>query len=452
MTDSSQGDTFDEIVVAPNLPWSDRVAYSTRRDGFAYRPRELNCADASTRVAASDLVRELTGEAPLEFGDPALDEHLVRGLHDFDVEYVVDELSARGLLVEPNYVLFANPLHANPLYANPLYANPLYANPVHASPVYASPLYASEFDEGAYRNTGVRPSLARPCAAPTNHTVDLKTSSTVVVLDTGIAAAGKDLLPPLLRSQPHLLNAAAVDDDPPDSNPGDGYLDPVSGHGTFIAGLVQLLAPGQDLRVHRVLTSFGDGDVAGIIARLNGLVTSAPLNAHSIVNLSFGGYADKDMALLARCIRRVRQRTKAVFVASAGNDGVDRLSYPACLPGVVSVGALDQYGPAPYTNYGSWVRACAPGTDLVSAFYRHYNGAMPVPKVPGGSDPDHFESWARWTGTSFAAPIVVAALVRHMALHDCTAQEAVDAVVDGPGLFRVPWLGTVINLVPPVPS
>jgi subtilisin family serine protease len=272
-----------------------------------------------------------------------------------------------------------------------------------------------------------------------------------VVLDTGIADARKKQLPKLLNSQPHLRKAARVDFDQPDLNK-DGYLDPVSGHGTFIAGLVQLLAPGQDLRVHRVLTSFGDGNVAGIIARLNRLVASGTLDAHSIVNLSFGGYADNDMALLARAIRRARHCTSAVFVASAGNDGIDRATYPACLPGVVSVGALDQYGPAPYTNYGSWVRACAPGTDLVSAFYHHYNGAMPVPRVPGGSDPDLFDSWARWTGTSFAAPIVVAALVRHMALHQCTAEEAVDAVVDGPGLFRLPWLGTVINLVPPVPS
>ena len=440
-----------DIVVAPNQPWTDRVRYSTRGNGFAYRPRQVHCSDAGARDAALQLI---AGSSAIAIED----EFLVSSTSEFDVEFVVDELADRGLRAEPNYVLFANPLWANPLWANPLWANPLWANPlwanpVYASPVYASPVYASQFAENAYRETGVRPSLARPSQAPRIASLNLGGHrSTVVVLDTGIAAATKGLLPALLSNQQHLVNAVKADDDPPDTNPQDNYLDPVSGHGTFIAGIIELLAPGQDLRVHRVLTSYGDGDVASIVQRLYSLRDTGVLDAQSIVNLSFGGYADTEMRSLARAIRRIRNSTKAVFVASAGNDGTDRLTYPAGLPGVVSVGALDESGPAPYSNYGQWVRACAPGTDLVSAFYKDYDGQMSAPKVPGSSDPDHFKSWAKWTGTSFAVPIVVAALVRHLALHGGTAEQAVAAVIDGPGLFRIPGLGTVVNLVPPVPS
>jgi subtilisin family serine protease len=132
-------------------------------------------------------------------------------------------------------------------------------------------------------------------------------------------------------------------------------------------------------------------------------------------------------------------------VASAGNDGTCRPAYPAALPGVISVGAIGPDGPARFSNYGDWVRACAPGVDLVSAFFRDFDGTQRAP-AGGRADPDHFRSWATWSGTSFAAPVVVAALAREMRLSGVSAAEAVKMVIDAPGLFRVPDLGTVVNL------
>ena len=52
----------------------------------------------------------------------------------------------------------------------------------------------------------------------------------------------------------------------------------------------------------------------------------------------------------------------ATIVASAGNDSTCRPTFPACLPGVVSVGSVEPHGRAHYSNFGPWVRACAPGT------------------------------------------------------------------------------------------
>jgi hypothetical protein len=68
--------------------------------------------------------------------------------------------------------------------------------------------------------------------------------------------------------------------------------------------------------------------------------------------------------------------------------------------------------------------------------------------MPGSTDPDRFEHWARWTGTSFAAPIVAAALLREMTLVSPTAAEAVARLVHAEGLFRLPGLGTVVNHTP----
>ena len=114
---------------------------------------------------------------------------------------------------------------------------------------------------------------------------------------------------------------------------------------------------------------------------------------------------------------------------------------------MVAVAALDPYGPAPYTNHGAWVDACAPGTDLVSAFFE-FNGEMEVFPRPGSVDPDDFRHWARWTGTSFAAPIVAAALLRQMTLLNQRADEAVARLIRAEGLFRLPGMGTVVNHTP----
>jgi subtilisin family serine protease len=43
--------------------------------------------------------------------------------------------------------------------------------------------------------------------------------------------------------------------------------------------------------------------------------------------------------------------------------------FPAALPSVVSVGALDQSGRADFSNFGGWVDCCAPGVDVVSTFF-----------------------------------------------------------------------------------
>jgi subtilisin family serine protease len=130
-----------------------------------------------------------------------------------------------------------------------------------------------------------------------------------------------------------------------------------------------------------------------------------------------------------------------VVVASAGNDGTCRPTYPAALDGVVSVGAVGPGGPAPFTNYGPWVRACAPGVDLLSAFFRDVSNT-------GSSDvePGRFDGWAFWSGTSFAAPMVVGALAAAMRAAGCSAEEAVNRVIDAPALMRIPYLGTVVNV------
>jgi len=271
-----------------------------------------------------------------------------------------------------------------------------------------------------------------PASAPTTPIRDAPAGApvpTVTILDTGIAR--RNICPNALHSVHHAQTgwAEAPDDD------GDDFLDPAAGHGTFIAGLIDLLTPGCELTAERVLSNYGAGDEVAIAQRIDAADAD-------LLNLSFGGYALEHMNVLATAISGAQQKG-TVVVASAGNDGICRPSLPAALPGVISVGALGPNGPARFSNYGPWVRACAPGVDIVSRFFTKFDGALAAPS--GGIDPDNFASWARWSGTSFSAPIVVAALARELQLGLTTAQ-AVERVIDAPGLLRIPDLGTVVNV------
>lgn len=227
--------------------------------------------------------------------------------------------------------------------------------------------------------------------------------------------------------------------DRPDAD-GDRFLDPAAGHGTFIAGLIEREAPGCELELMSVLTTYGDGGEDEIAQTLLALAGRRDDERPDLVNLSFGGYTPMGMAALAHAVTELRRRG-TIVVAAAGNDGSCAPLFPAAFPDVIGVGALDAEGnAAPFTNYGPWVRACTNGVDLVSIFFEGFDGAEP-PTNRG--DEDRFEGWATWSGTSFAALRVVAALARRLQAGTDPA-DVVLRLVDDRQLPGKPMLGTVI--------
>jgi hypothetical protein len=409
---------------------------------------------------------------------------LGRFLHLGDVPEPVElvhELRMHGHVAHPNHVFFAHdtcgccPPHpstpcgetGSPMYGSPMYGHAamsgapmyghsvmsgapmyghaaLYGSPMYGSPMYGHPMYGHPMYGHAPLTSTARPApadapvgvLAREVETPRD-----ASDPTIIVLDTGLAES--PFTPAALDGSTSIRMATPTDGDRPDEND-DHLLDPAAGHGTFIAGVVDQIAPGCGITLHRVLSTFGDGDEAGIVHCLNDLPIDDHDPTRTIVNLSLGGYVLERPYALAHAIRHL-QAKGVVVVSSAGNDATCQPTYPAALPGVVSVGAIGPGGPAPFTNYGPWVRACAPGVDILSCFFRDFNGPDPV--GPDGSDPDRFEGWALWSGTSFSAPVVVGALARVMREQHCTAAEAVSRVVDAPALMRIPNLGTVVNLI-----
>lgn len=108
------------------------------------------------------------------------------------------------------------------------------------------------------------------------------------------------------------------------------------------------------------------------------------------INMSLAGPRN---AILDRLIRDALARGRSV-VAAAGNGGPTAPpAYPAAVPGVIAVTAVDRDNRVyRYANRGRYITVAAQGVDVVAA------------RAPGG--------YARFSGTSFATPHVAGWLAR----------------------------------------
>jgi hypothetical protein len=446
----------------PRPTWSDRVAVSQLGEGFAYVPGHVLVRG----VAAEDRARELTGrdiDRPLEdrAGSAAAWSRVARVEDPLEV---VALLRAEGLQAQPEHVFFAHgcgpgcPPHPSLAYelasaafgADPYRANPYRANPYRANPYRANPYRANASPMSTATPADGRAFAVRSLQGAGRH-------PRVVVLDTGLAGGVENGVANPDHQRPALLDTGPAPErisgtlDRADTTivsttgtafPPDGCLDPVAGHGTFIAGIVEQLAPGCPIRVIQVIEPLGDGRELDIVAAILSEVARPAAERPDIISMSFGGQV-MESAFALRTAFAEATLAGIVVVASAGNEGACIPQYPAAFEQVIGVGAVGPDGPPPWTNYGEWVDACAPGVDLVSAFFASFDGPFPAMNTV---DPDRFAAWATWSGTSFSTPVVVAALAREMVQGDCSAREAVERVVRAPHLMRIPCLGTVINL------
>ena len=195
----------------------------------------------------------------------------------------------------------------------------------------------------------------------------------VAVLDTGVDASHPQLAGAVLSGWDYL------EDDADTSEVSGGS---VSGHGTFIAGVVHLVAPDATIIPMRVLSPDGlDG------YRIAEAIRDAVAMGARVINLSLGTRDKIESKVLTEAIKYARSRG-VLTTAAAGNDGDELQHWPAAQPEVVSVAALDPTNVvlATYSTRGDWVDFATIGTDLISL--------MPT----GGYD--------SWSGTSMATPLV----------------------------------------------
>jgi len=169
-----------------------------------------------------------------------------------------------------------------------------------------------------------------------------------------------------------------------DNNPTEVAADPattIAGHGTFIAGLIALMAPDSRIMPIRVLSPAGVGDVF-IVAR--GIKYAVDHGA-DVINLSCG--TPRDSSVLRDAVSYARQHGVVLF-AAVGNGNTDQVpQYPANITqDVQGVASIEITGVlSAFSNYGSSVSVDAYGHNLISTY-------------PGGG-------YALWSGTSFATAL-----------------------------------------------
>lgn len=157
-----------------------------------------------------------------------------------------------------------------------------------------------------------------------------------------------------------------------------------AGHGTKVAGAIAKSTPSNvKLFAYKIFDKNLKGTSSGVVAALSYI--NQLKNKPDIINCSFttGGLGTVIDELVDMGV---------TVVASAGNDGKKVYKQPAIFDSVITVAATNQYGYAwSSSSYGSCVDISAPGVSV-------YTANFPVNN-----------SYAQFSGTSMAAPLVSAA-------------------------------------------
>lgn len=219
-----------------------------------------------------------------------------------------------------------------------------------------------------------------------------------------------------------------------------------AGHGTFIAGLVRSVVPGASVRVTNAFPYGGATRESDLFTHLTRLLGAVP--APQIISLSAGAPSRKNHPLLAGQLfssKYLGAHPETVLVAAAGNNSSKREFWPAAhsSDAVVGVGALgaDEKYRAWFSNYGKWIKVWAQGEGLVNAFA---SGLYTYEWPPKEGFQQEFEGMARWSGTSFATPIVAGIIADRMSRTNESSRDAAKAVLVVANHQMVPGAGPMV--------
>lgn len=264
----------------------------------------------------------------------------------------------------------------------------------------------------------------------------------VAIIDTGIAAEIRtDKWLDKLRRQGSI--------DPLDVFPapgGDGFLDFSAGHGTFVGGLIQRIAPGADITMYRAVDSDG---IAGEVEVACAMIRAVKDGAE-ILNLSLGCQTQDNIPPIAiraaldviREVEREKGR-EVLIVAAAGNYADTAPCWPAAFRRVVSVAALaPDMLPSPWSTHGFWVTCSTIGQGQTSTYVAGRESSLvdPAPQDFGAN------AWAVWSGTSFTAPQITGALARLHEKHGYPLREALVRLLEAGR--PIPEFGQALRILP----
>lgn len=170
----------------------------------------------------------------------------------------------------------------------------------------------------------------------------------VAALDTGVDSQHPDLDGGIVAQKCFVLGGC------PPNNTDVGDLAPEgSGHGTHIAGILtgdgvnapKGLAPATQVVMVRVFDATSYGRESDWALAMDWVADNAARLKIRILNLSLGtderyaGTCDADWPVMAASAQRLRQAGVVMFAASGNENEANAMVAPACLTGVISVGA-----------------------------------------------------------------------------------------------------------------
>lgn len=234
-------------------------------------------------------------------------------------------------------------------------------------PVQSSLPVSDQVGSGDYDNQGAAITLNLAAV----HNLSTGTFVKIGVLDGGVDFTHPELLGTVTSGYDY------VDDD---NNANDESGGPNSGHGTFVAGVLHLVAPSAEIRAYRVTDVNGESN--GYIVAEG--IMRAVSDGCRILNLSMVTVnvhqAIAEALIYARSFN-------VIAIAAAGNGHENLAHYPASDTNTIGVAALDTASRiASFSSFGDHVDISAPGTEIYGPYI------------------DHGYAW--WGGTSFAAPFV----------------------------------------------
>jgi subtilisin family serine protease len=235
----------------------------------------------------------------------------------------------------------------------------------------------------------------------------------VAIVDSGIDAGHPDLADRIVAGKSFVRGDWRVD---------------TQGHGTFVAGIIGAstnnaqgiagMAFGAELLIAKVVAN----DRSISLEAEAKAIRWAVAEGARVINLSLGGlrdpfHSDRDsFSPLEAAAVGYAVRHGVVVVAAVGNGDQapeqpwQFASYPAALPHVLGVSALDRDGAVPSFSDRDPIfnDIAAPGEAIFSTLPRSLTASQPACKLQGYSEcgPDEYQDAE---GTSFAAPQVAAA-------------------------------------------
>jgi hypothetical protein len=222
-----------------------------------------------------------------------------------------------------------------------------------------------------------------------------------------------------------VVDENAQNEDPLDVVPGDGVLAESGGHGTFVSGVVQQVAPEANITVYRAM----DSDGMGQIPFISSAIVQAAADGANIINLSLGTPTVDNQPPLAftTALDTLQAEYPGVLiVASAGNNGDSTPMFPAAMDGVVGVGALKpDLTPVCWSTFGGWVTCSAIGVGVSSTFVEGEEL-----HADGTSQEFGPNAWAIWSGTSFSAAQITGAVAQLCQLDDLDPADALGQLLD----------------------